>query len=231
MNNQPTQRDQSASNRASVRFRQLLRDAGRVPGQRELAEQLEARVMLDHSAFNPGLGGIGVFAPTADLARNDRVVIDLNNATASAVQYDTITLPAGRNLNGVLALRLGNSSGLVAGDQFDIATSANNLIGGNFVAIEGLEATSTLDFVAIQGPVKLSIIATTRPTSDFTIVANTQSEADALINFYKGTTSSASATGRIDAPGLEIKGLLTFGLNTPTEVTIQIADGTAARAI
>lgn len=226
----PTNRVESVSRRNPLRsrFAKLLLDAGQVPGDRAIAEQLEPRVMLDHSVFNPNGTGFGAFAPSADLARNDRVVIDLNHPAAGAVQNDTISLPAGRNLNGVLYLRLGSGTGLAAGDQFDIATSANNMIGGNFVAIEGLEGTAALDFVAIQGPQKLSIIATTLPTSDFTIVANSQSEADALINFYKGLTSSASATGRIDAPGLEIKGILTFGLGAPSEVTIQVSDGAAA---
>lgn len=216
--------------RTSARF--LARVAGYADSlhpREPLAEGLEARVML--SVFDPGGTGIGTLTqPSLSLTRADRVIVDID-PTAAGSQSDHITITNSASLNGVLQLRLTNGGSLQAGDRFEILTGGT--LGGAFAAVEGLDANgAALDFVAIQGPGSLTIVATDLPTSDFTIRVNNAAEATSLADFFAaggadGLDDSATATGAIFALGQHIHGAMTFTESTSggAHLDIDVADG------
>lgn len=218
--------------RRRLTARYLARVAGYADTRREreaLAEGLEERVML--SIFDPGGTNIGVLSQgDLSLTRADRVIVDIDPSAAGATS-DRLTITNNASLNGVLQLRLANGGSLQAGDRFDILTAGS--VGGAFAAIEGLDANgAALDFVAIQGPGTLTIVATTLPTSDFTIRVNSAAEAASLADFFgagagDGLDDTAEATGAILALGQQVHGAMTFAESDAggAHLTIGVADG------
>ncbi len=214
--------------------RQLARVAGNADTHRPrevLAEGLEERVML--SIFDPGGTGLGVLSQAdLSLTRADRVIVDID-PTAPGAMSDRLTITNNASLDGVLQLRLANGGSLQAGERFDILTAGT--VSGAFAAIEGLDANSAaLDFVAIQGPGTLTIVATTLPTSDFTIRVNSAAEAASLADFFAagdadGLDDSATATGAILALGQQVHGAMSFAESDTdgAHLTIGVEDGLA----
>jgi len=193
----------------------LLRAAGldkAATGSRTVMELMESRLLL--TTFDPNGMGIGALTPaTLALGSGDRVIVDLVGGTT---QRDTITANTSMHLGGVLQLRLGAGASLVAGNRYDILSLNSGTITGAFLAIEGLDANGAgLDFVAIQGPGTLTIVATNLPTADFSIVTGSQADADTLIDFFTqgstdGLDDEAVVTGVLHMLGQRITGELTL---------------------
>ncbi|MHC4561200.1 MAG: hypothetical protein ACYS8X_00330 [Planctomycetota bacterium] len=175
-------------------------------------QKLEERLLL--STYFPGGDGVIGTLNVADLVlgSDDRVVIDID---AAAPANDDVQVSNSLTLNGILDVQLSNPGSLVAGDVFTPFGYSGATVDGQFLALDGLAATAGLDFVAIQGPDSLTLVATDLPTGDFTILVDEAAEVTSLISFFSAGTSdgvddSVSITGSIFAMGQEIFGGLAF---------------------
>jgi hypothetical protein len=157
-------------------------------------EQLEQRLQL--TTIDPG--GTSILTqtfPSLALQGGDQVIVDINPAAAAGSQNDVVSVSGAAALNGVLTLRLSNAASLTRGQTFEIIHSDGQLISGAFTSIRGIDASGGLyDFVAIQSPQGLRIVATDLPSTSLTIIpsGNTSqaiTKADQAVAFYAAGSS------------------------------------------
>lgn len=223
-----------------ARIQRLLRASGQIPSGalRPTAEALEARTYL--AGFDPaGLGVIGtenVPAPRT-LGGADISVFDITGTNAS--QFDRVTFSSQVTLGGLVRPNFPTNYTLQAGDRFRLLDgSGGGSLQGAFAGIAKWDAptSSSLNFIAIQGPDRFELVATDLPTGNLTIATTSAAEAESLAVMFAGgrtgpNTSVTITNGAIHSLEHRIEGRLTLTrAANSSDLTVTLADRDATPA-
>ncbi|MEN9554689.1 MAG: hypothetical protein RLZZ232_975, partial [Planctomycetota bacterium] len=150
---------------------------------------------------------------TAGLSMQAGSTLAIQIEGAAADRYDRLTVTGTADLNGQLSVEFLNGYVPAPGTVFEVLTAGNVI--GQFTQWSGLSYANGV-LLPIQSPSGLVLVATTFPTGAVATVLNSADDATALLNFFKGDTTTATVTGRIQVAGQNLDGAFSFSRRAAT---------------